>query len=250
MSDRRKKDGVSAPGVLGPTLATTALTSLTPQAKPGVLGRARAPLTWEAAVAEYRRQPSDRALDAMQRAHPRGKSPVLAEIVIPIAVGKNTAMFMRHLAVAHFVDGRLLEADHFASRWLTLEPNSFDAHALKATICIERGELRTASEHYNQMGPMRPTAIEVVRLRLMLYLRMNQISNAREHAPALLTFPNLNPQDVALIAEVGVRALDPDLVRAAVSLRSAPFHQRSEHRLREVARIGLLRTLTSRLDAA
>jgi hypothetical protein len=72
-----------------------------------------------------------------------------------------------------------------------LEPASFDAHNLKAIICIERGELRTAAEHYNQMGPMRPASIEVVRLRLMLYLRMNQLANAQEHAPALLEFPKL-----------------------------------------------------------
>lgn len=250
MSNRRNEDDGARRSILGPTLATTALTTLTPP-KPFPVGRALAPtpLTWEAAVAEYRLHPSDFALDAMQRTHPRGKTPAITEVVTPIASGKNTGMFMKHMAVAHFVDGRLLEADYFAGRWLQLEPASFDAHNLKAIICIERGELRRAAEHYNQMGPMRPASIEVIRLRLMLYLRMNQLANARDHAPALLGFPKLSPQDVILLAEIGVRAVDPDLVRAAVMRRDQPFHQRGEHMLREVARIGLVRTFAAKLGS-
>jgi hypothetical protein len=244
-----KKPDEAGSSILGPTLATTAIGNLV-LPKPALLTRAPVPVTWDAAVTEYRRQPSDHALDSMQRAHPSGKVPLLAEVVFPIAVGKNTAMFMRHLAVALYVDGRLLEAEHFAGRWVALEPDSFDAHNLKATICVERGELRTATEHYNRIGPMRPTSIEVIRLRLMLYLRLNQLTNAQEHAPALLAFQNLNPNDVILVAEIGVRAIDPDLVRAAVLRRSAPFNQRGEHVLREVARIGLLRTLAAKADLA
>jgi len=203
-------------------------------------------MTWDAAVAEYRRQPSDHAFNLMGATYRDVKTPTLAEVVFPIAIGHNSAMFMRHLTIALFVDKRLLEANHFASQWLTLEPESFDAHELKATICIDRGELRTAADHYNKMGSMRPSSIEVARLRLMLFLRTNQLMSAGEHARELLTLSNLSAQDVLLVAETGVRGCDADLVSAAVLRRSAPYNQRGEQMLREVCRIGLLRTLTAK----
>lgn len=248
MSGERKKneDEAASSRILGPTLATTAI-------KPLVAHRASrppaAPVSWEAAVAAYRRQPSDQALNLMQATYQHGKAPRLAEVVFPVAIGKDTTMLVRHLAIALYVDRRLLEADHFAARWTVLEPESFDAHNLKATICIERGQLRTATEHYNSMGPMRPDSIEVARLRLMLYLRMEQVGNAQEHARTFLMFPNLTPTDVLLVAETGIRACDPDLVSAAILRRHSPYNQRYEQSLREVARCGLLRTLAAKAAA-
>jgi hypothetical protein len=232
-------------------LASTTLGTLTPpptQIMPAVA--TPAPMTWDVAVAQYRRRPSDHAFNIMGATYRHERTPALAEVVFPIAIGHKSAMFMRHLATALFVDRRLLEADHFAGQWLALEPDSFDAHNLKATICVERGDLRTAADHYNKMGPMRPFSIEVARIRLMLYLRTNQLACAQEHARQFLTFPNLTPLDVLLVAETGVRGRDPDLAGSAVLRRSAPYNERGEQMLREVARIGLLYTLAAKAAVA
>jgi hypothetical protein len=254
MSGGRKKHerpDSSTPKILGTTLASTTLGTLTPSPPTQIVRAVAAPtpMTWDAAVAEYRRQPSDHAFNLMGATYRQGRTPALSEVVFPIAIGHNSAMSMRHLATALFVDKRLLDANHFAGQWLTLEPESFDAHHLKATICVDRGELRTAADHYNKLGLMRPSSIEVARLRLMLHLRTNQLRCAQEHAREFLTLPNLTPPDVLLVAETGVRGCDPDLVGAAVLRRSAPYNQRGEQMLREVCRIGLLRTLTAKAAA-
>jgi hypothetical protein len=207
-------------------------------------------VTWEAAVAEYRRNPSDHALNLVQATYQHSKTPRLAEVVLPVAIGKTAAMFVRHLAIALYVDKRLLEAEHFADRWTALEPDSFDAHNLKALVSLERGDLRSAAAHYNLMGPMRPDSIETARVRLMLYLRTNRLGEAQLHAQTFLMFSNLTPADILLVAETGVRACDPDLVSAAVLRRHAPYNQRGEHSLREVARVGLLRAFTAKVAAA
>lgn len=249
MTGERKKNEAESTSsrILGATLATTAIKPLVVAYKP--LLPPAAPVGWDAAVAAYHRQPSDQALDLMQATYQHSKEPRLAETVLSVAIGKDTPMFVRHLAIALFVDRRLLEADHFATRWTALEPENFYAHNLKAIICVERLQLRTAIDHYNRMGPMRPDSIEVARLRLMLYLRTDQLGNAQEHARMFVMYPDLTPMDILLVAETGIRACDPDLVSAAVLRRPSPYNERTEHLLREVARCGLLGTLAARVAA-
>jgi tetratricopeptide (TPR) repeat protein len=205
-------------------------------------------MSWDDAVATYRRAPSDESFQRMIAVHERGKTPALSEVIYPIAVPQNVLMFMRHLTIALLCDGRFLEASYFADRWLAFDPQSLEALSHKGIICVERGELREAIGYYEQLGALNPASLEVVRLRLMLYLRLNQTANAQQHALALLRFPRLTPPDILLLAEIGVRARDAALVAAAVHRRgTASFSQRAEHELRDIARLGLLQTIDARL---
>ncbi len=257
MSSDRKKDEQpdrSRPSILGPTLAHTTFTTLTPPRAPLPSRGSVVSMSWDDAVAEYRRAPSDQSFQHMAAAHHEhttATAPVVSEVVYPMAVNRHTPMFMRHLTKALFLDKRLLEARHFADRWLALEPNCFDALNLKASICVERGDLRTAADCYNRMGPQKPDSLEVARLRLMMYLRLDQLSDAKEHAQEFLRFRNLTPPDVYLVAETGVRARAPMLVAAAVLRRGrSTYGQRVERELLDVARLGLLWTMSARAGAS
>lgn len=231
---RRKSERPSPP----PTLAKVAVKSATDN---GIVSR----------LAAYRLAPNGRAYDELLEScsHQRGDEMAFAEAVLDVlAAHGGTPWALRQATIALWMAGRHLEAAHHAREWRALEPDSFQAAKFIALIALDRGDMPTAIAAHEQCVRLDRDSIDVARIWLLLHVAVGQLPEARSGAHEFLASYKVATDDMALIAEIGVRTNDASLVRHAVGHPArATFGPRREQEVLAISRIDLIDTLRLRV---
>src|SRR4029079_16872377 len=80
------------------------------------------------------------------------RAPLFSDLVYSVLGSEIPSLrAVRHLTIVLFIDGRYLEASHFAQLWHEQEPASWEAARLRAKIAAERGDLPTAIACHGRM---------------------------------------------------------------------------------------------------